>query len=420
MSLLLTLGVTACSGGNHTGAIPQQIQPGATVIVEENNEAIAEKDEAIAEKNAQIQALQQKQTELEATIADLQTQLANAQSQKASDTQTINSLQAQIQNLSASKLETDKALLDLKAQIATNEEEKQRIAAEQQKLAEEEAARKQAEEEARKQAEAEEEARKQAEEALQKAKEEAERLLQEKATNYQLGKTSVSLSELTDAIENGTTLQNQATAENKNINTLIGVRANIPAGTILSTTSNEYGGYAIIRESIAETSNASPVNQFVAIAKTATTDKSAVIDATYKGSAAYTTGNMPTIFEKFNTGEPQYELTLNVKNDSVSGGVVNTLESIVNKRAEQEDDPNLITFKETTIQVIDDMVGFKGDAQFNYGWGFLNNIKETGDKTGTYQGVFTGTNAEGVVGTFSTNNTSPQNSVQGAFVGKRQ
>lgn len=241
----------------------------------------------------------------------------------------------------------------------------------------------------------------------------------EKATNYVLGITAVSKDDLIQAIENGTELQQQAASENKNINNLIGATAKIPAGTILTTTANSYGGYAVIRENYSDTigGGSTPFNNFVAVAKTATTDKATVVDATYKGSAALSTMNFITLLERTNQNEPQYELTFNVKDDMVSGGIVNTNTANIAKRAELGQAAEMISFKESRIQVSDDVVGFNGEAQFNYGYGFLPTA--TGDGSGTYQGIFMGDNAEGVVGTFSTNNTAQDSSVQGAFVGSK-
>lgn len=312
MALLLTLGVTACSGGSKTGEIPKTVQPGTVVVEKESSEELEK----------------------------LKAQLAQAEQDAA----------------------------DAKAKLAQ---------------AEKEAA------------------------------------LTEKATNYSVGETKVAIDELKKAIENGTVLQKQAAADGKNINSLIGANAKLPAGTILTTTANTYGGYAVIRETYSETIGGgnTPFNSYVAVANTATTDKNAVVDATYKGSAAYSTGNMITLMEKANTGEAQFEFTLNVKDNAVSGGIANTNANIQAKRAERGEAKDIISFKQAEVRVIDDVVGFKGDAQFNYGWGFLPNA--TGDGKGQYQGVFTGKNAEGVVGTFSTTDTQKENSVQGAFVGSR-
>lgn len=312
MALLLTLGVTACSGGSKTGEIPKTVQPGTVVVEKESSEELEK----------------------------LKAQLAQAEQDAA----------------------------DAKAKLAQ---------------AEKEAA------------------------------------LTEKATNYSVGETKVAIDELKKAIENGTVLQKQATTDRKNINSLIGANAKLPAGTILTTTANTYGGYAVIRETYSETIGGgnTPFNSYVAVANTATTDKNAVVDATYKGSAAYSTGNMITLMEKANTGEAQFEFTLSVKDNAVSGGIANTNANIQAKRAERGEAKDIISFKQAEVRVIDDVVGFKGDAQFNYGWGFLPNA--TGDGKGQYQGVFTGKNAEGVVGTFSTTDTQKENSVQGAFVGSR-
>lgn len=328
MSLLLVLGVTACSGGNSTGAIPKSIQPGA--VVNDNNEEVA--------------ALQAKLAQAEKEAQEAKAALAQQQGDQTSNTNAGNTNTA----TTTTNLSTPKTVSD-----------------------------------------------------------------------YLVGETAVSIAELKTAIEHGTALQKQAQAEAKNINSLIGAAAKLPEGTVLSTSANQYGGYAVIRETYSDTIGGGdqPFNRYVAVAKTATTDKNAVVNATYKGTAAYSTGNLITLMEKTNQGEYQFELTLNVKDNAVSGGITNTNAGIQEKRAESGQPAEMISFKQTAVSVKDNVVGFNGDAQFNYGWGFLPSAN--GDGKGTYQGVFTGENAEGVVGTFSTLDTQAKNSVQGAFVGAK-
>ncbi|TCT15848.1 hypothetical protein V5G99_05580 [Bibersteinia trehalosi] len=399
ISILLTMGITACSGGSSTGAIPQQIQAGAnSATTTDNNAALAELQTKLEQAQQAAESAQAKLNSLQAELAEqkenssaLQAQLEDAQAAKLAANQTV--------------IELQNKMLDLQKQLASSEQEKQRIAEEEARL---------------KEAQAKLEAEKQQAEAdKQKATEETARLLLEKATNYVLGDTSVSKTELAQALAEGTVLQKQAMTENKNINSLIGANAKLPAGTLLTTTANNYGGYAVVRENYSESIGGgnSPFNHFVALAKTATTDKAAVVDATYKGSAAFSTMNYITLMEKTNQGEYQYELTLNVKDNHISGGIVNTNAANMAKRAELGQAAEIISFKNSEIKITDDMVGFSGDAQFNYGYGFLPNAK--GDGSGTYQGIFTGEHAEGVTGTFSTNNTAQDSSVQGAFTGTK-
>lgn len=328
MSLLLVLGVTACSGGNSTGAIPKSIQPGA--VVNDNSEEVA--------------ALQAKLAQAEKEAQEAKAALAQQQGDQTSNTNAGNTNTA----TTTTNLSTPKTVSD-----------------------------------------------------------------------YLVGETAVSIAELKTAIEHGTALQKQAQAEAKNINSLIGAAAKLPEGTVLSTSANQYGGYAVIRETYSDTIGGGdqPFNRYVAVAKSATADKNAVVDATYKGTAAYSTGNMITLMEKTNQGEYQFELTLNVKDNAVSGGITNTNAGIQEKRAELGQPVEMISFKQTAVSVKDNVVGFNGDAQFNYGWGFLPSAN--GDGKGTYQGTFTGENAEEVVGTFSTLDTQAKNSVQGAFVGAK-
>lgn len=341
MSLLLVLGVTACSGGNSTGAIPKSIQPGA--VVNDNSEEVA--------------ALQAKLAQAEKEAQEAKAALAQQQGDQTSN----DGENAEKEDLSS---ETNAGNTNT-ATTTTNLSTPKTV------------------------------------------------------SDYLVGETAVSIAELKTAIEHGTALQKQAQAEAKNINSLIGAAAKLPEGTVLSTSANQYGGYAVIRETYSDTIGGGdqPFNRYVAVAKTATADKNAVVDATYKGTAAYSTGNMITLMEKTNQGEYQFELTLNVKDNAVSGGITNTNAGIQEKRAELGQPVEMISFKQTAVSVKDNVVGFNGDAQFNYGWGFLPSAN--GDGKGTYQGTFTGENAEEVVGTFSTLDTQAKNSVQGAFVGAK-
>lgn len=307
MTILLSLGITACSGGTSTGAIPQQIQAG----------------KPIEDKTAEVEALKQ--------------QLSDSEKARDEAQQKVQELQSQQQQAA----------------------------------------------------------------------------IKEKATNYIVGETTLSKDELAKALETGSALQQQAAAEGKNINTLIG--KTVESGSLLTTTANAYAGYAVVRENY---SDDAPINRYIAVAKTATTDKANVIDATYKGKAIMTTMNMPSVLENTNQNTAMYELTLNVKDSTVSGGIANTNETIAAKRAELGQFADIISFNNAEIKVTDDVVGFNGTATFNYGHGFMPNA--TGDGKGTYQGVFAGEKAEGVVGTFKTDSTAKDSSVQGAFLGERQ
>lgn len=349
MTLLLTLGVTACSGGSKTGEIPKTVQPGTVVVEKESSEELEKLKAELA------------QAEQEASDAKAKLAQAEKEAQNAKEALEQQQVKQESENSQPSS-DTNETPAENSSDTST---------------------------------------------------------LSPKTNDYLIGETAVAIDELKKAIENGTELQKQAATDGKNINSLIGANAKLPAGTILTTTANTYGGYAVIRETYSETIGGgnTPFNSYVAVANTATTDKNAVVDATYKGSAAYSTGNMITLMEKANTGEAQFEFTLNVKDNAVSGGIANTNANIQAKRAELGQAEDMISFKHAEVSVIDDVVGFKGDAQFNYGWGFLPNA--TGDGKGQYQGVFTGKNAEGVVGTFSTTDTQKENSVQGAFVGSR-
>lgn len=498
LSILISLGITACHSGG-TGAIEPQVKAGQTVTdnskalaaaqaeadkakaeataaqaeltklkkaladaeqdassakkAQANAEAAAIKAEAAAEAakqaaiKAQAEAEQSNLSALEAEkkrLAAEQAQLAAEQAKTEAEQARIIAeqakLEAEAKRLSAEKAaasaeekaqieEQEKQLAEQKAKLAEEakalETQAKQEAEEKAKLAEE---AKKLEEQAKKEAEAkalaEEQAKKAAEEEAKKAEAEkaaaeaeAKRLIKEKSQNYVVSDSYVTNDD--KKIEIATAINNNTKQCEGQINTCISAKANIANDTIIFTDKQSYSGYAVVRTGQITAGNPEPINAYVAVAKTATTDKDAVVDATYKGNAAYTTGNLFSVIGVDNTGSTkgQYVATLNVKDQKISGGIENTNAAIATKRAELNQDPNIITFKESQVEVRDDMVGFKGDAQFNYGWGFMPNA--TGDGKGTYQGVFAGEKAEEVIGTFSTDDTSPKNSVQGAFMGTK-
>lgn len=368
LSLLCLFGITACSGGSSTGAIPKQIQPGAVTTVTTES----------ANPGTSTQSEQDKIDQLQAELNEQKSANKRAQEELVKTKQSVLNLQSQLAELTKAKI-----LGEEKSEAEENPEKKEKL------------------------------------EKLESDSNNREERLVEKATNYQLGTTTADKTQLINDLKNGSDLQRQADNEKKNINTFIGVAAKLPAGTVLSTTQKSYGGYAIVREAFSETISADkPLNGFVVIAKNATTNKDAVVDATYKGSAALSTGNFMTILEKNNAGIPHYELSLNVKNKAVSGEITNTTPGVLAKREAAKQPREIITLQNANIEVNDDIVGFSGNAVFNYGEGFLPTAD--GNGRGTYKGIFAGDKAEEVVGSFTTDDLGKKNSVQGAFVGVRQ
>lgn len=181
---------------------------------------------------------------------------------------------------------------------------------------------------------------------------------------------------------------------------------NAQKGDVIFSDKLSYAGYAIIREESANV-DSTPQNAYVVSVFTPTTDKATVVDATYKGQAVFTSKNTTNY-----TGYTQKtgyitELTLNVKNNVVSGDL---------KRTTGKQHATLVTFNDAAVQEGNNAVVFTGEAVFH---GKALALKEKTDQAGVYRGQFAGAKAEEVVGTFETKSTEKDNSVQGAFMGTR-
>ncbi|MGX2957583.1 hypothetical protein ACWIYZ_10960 [Ursidibacter arcticus] len=182
-------------------------------------------------------------------------------------------------------------------------------------------------------------------------------------------------------------------------------------GTILGSYEQSYSSFAAIRNDYRDHNGQpienTPANSFIALATLPTSDRSSIVNATYRGQVSYSTRNNPSITSR--------ELVMVVDNNRINGSVVSTSGSGVNR--------NVMTFKEAEIIENNGQIAFNGDVIFHKE-AFLieagtNNTYDT-DIQGKYQGIFAGNKGEEVVGSFHSNNTEANTSIQGAFGAKRQ
>lgn len=466
--LLVALGVTAC-GSKHNetvistapnttaaelAAIQAQLAQAneALTVAEEATskaeeaaskaeEAARKAEEAVSSAETEAQkakeALASAQTELASTTSALQAAQNEVQTAKAATEaiqaelttaqQEIENLKAQLANSTDSaEMATLKAQLEnaeeevatLKAQLTTAESE---LASANANLTEAEA----------KLAEAESENVKLKEELATAEEKLANYIKKEKATgdviaaNLQAGgyasdSASYTYAYLNDESKNAALL---STIENNTSNCAEGYKAacvrngGVADGTIIYSQNQDHSAYAVIRETYnADTYRNSPLNSFVAIVKTPTTDKEAVVDASYSGQSVFTMKNMNTLIGESSTDKTAV-LNLNVKDGVVSGAIQN--------QASADDSKwfNYATFKETEIMASNSSVVFEGEAVFNSQRLAFSTLKDSDgnwiDAEGTYRGAFAGTNAEEVIGTFESNTATSDVSIQGAFRGTK-
>ncbi|WGE55254.1 transferrin-binding protein-like solute binding protein [Actinobacillus equuli subsp. equuli] len=173
----------------------------------------------------------------------------------------------------------------------------------------------------------------------------------------------------------------------------------VARGSVVVNYNQAYSSYAVIRETY-NNENPQPNNAFIVLAKESdlTTDRAAVVNATYTGKASYSAKNVPAVMTR--------DFTLKVENDKVSGSV---FQKTVNLKGVEKVTEN-VALNEGKISVENGVVGFSGSAKF----GAIASNAE-----GSYKGVFVGKNAEEVIGTFETNSTEKASSAQGAFAGKK-
>ncbi|MDG2954540.1 hypothetical protein P7M11_07360 [Bisgaard Taxon 10/6] len=186
-------------------------------------------------------------------------------------------------------------------------------------------------------------------------------------------------------------------------------------GTVLGSYAQAYSGYAVIREAYDGNadSNVGDANAYLALvdSNNLVKDKKLVTDATYMGTASYTLNG--------NTAVRTDLLTMNVKDDAISGNVYRTT---TNGKGVTSTN-TYVQFRTAGISVDDvsGVVGFNGKAFIDTS---AKSVVGTSPKTtsdaanGTYQGVFAGPNAKEVVGTFETN-SNIEKSVRGAFAASK-
>lgn len=177
------------------------------------------------------------------------------------------------------------------------------------------------------------------------------------------------------------------------------------AGTLLGAYNQSYSAYAVIRndyekdEEGKKSNEEEPSNVYIALVTNPTTELSSVVDATYTGLVSYSRQNAPNIITRDT-------LTMRVKDHQVSGEATQTTNSGVVH--------NTITFESANIVQGSDGIVFSGNAVFRQNSFYSSNDYE-GDIQGKYQGIFAGSQAEEMIGTFHSNNTNKLTSVQGAF-----
>ena len=136
-------------------------------------------------------------------------------------------------------------------------------------------------------------------------------------------------------------------------------------------------------------------------------------DATYTGTAVYTTKNLLNLTGYTDKVGYNAALTLTVKDLVVSGAITQTTGA---KRT-------LVTLNDAVIQAGNNNVVFEGTATFNSRALTFTSSKDANgnyvDVPGTYKGQFAGSKAEQVVGTFESNSTAKETSIQGAFIGEK-
>lgn len=192
------------------------------------------------------------------------------------------------------------------------------------------------------------------------------------------------------------------------------VDAEVSSNTVLLVKNNpSYSGYAVIREAYPETRDNDPVNSYVAVVKSATpasVDKALFLDATYTGSATFSSRNANTVTGYTKNSGDNVGITLNVKDEVVTGNIAR----LTGTKA------TLVTLNEAVIQQSSRGVTFQGDAVIHSSSGGMVLYKDEqgnfADVAGIYQGQFAGEKAQEIVGTFESLTTEKERSVQGAFL----
>lgn len=368
LALLMSLGVAACSSGGSGASGASDLQP-------------VDDSAPKANERKQFNNNSTQGADGYTTVTSVSDAAKQAQEQKAAEA-------AEKQKQEAAK----------KAEEEAKKAEENAKKAEEQRKAEEERKR-QAEEEQQKLTEAEKAARAQ-----------ADKISSNLATGYFVQKQgSQAQGYLADSAKKAALLE-----QTGRIDTVKGTSATANAidakngaalGDLLLSKKQSYTGYAVIREEYnPNNKQVNPVNSYIAIVTTPTTDKKAVVDATYKGTAVYTTKNANTVTGYTNNAGANVGVSLQVTDAKIAGSI---------NRMTGKKDTALVTFSEAAIQQGNDGVVFAGEAIFHKAIGVAEGV------TGTYQGQFGGANAEEVVGTFESATSEKDSSVQGAFMASK-
>lgn len=388
--------------------------------------------ETIANNNA---ATNQEVSNLQKQIADKTAEIATLNSQIASQTSELAEKTAQAQKQAEEVLALKKQVVELASDAETKakaeaeakaaEEAANKAKAEAEaakKVAEEQAqAEKLAKEAAEAEAKAAEEAKKvaeakAAEEAANKAKEEAEeKAAQEAAAQLAAQKAQIEArfaryANSTFAKDENSRIYKAMASEDayKALVAEAKTKMDFPAacaarngcgkteaaGSVLAShKTSSYAGYAVLRDEYLENK---PINSFFIYNEKPTTDKSQIVNATYKGKVSYSRQFLPNV----NTNE---NLVLNVTDMQISGKVTNTTGSgVVN---------DVITFNTANIDANSDgAMAFNGSVTFH-----AKRFGNAENLSGSYKGEFAGDNAEHVIGTFESKGTDKASSIQGAF-----
>lgn len=378
-------------------------------------EAAAEAEVAAAEKAAQEAATAAQKLADELAAAEKAAAEAQTAEEKAAAEALAKKLAEEQAAAEAAAAKAAEELAKAKAAEEAAEEAAKKLAEEQ--AAAELAAKEAAEKEAAEKAAAEESAKKEAEE---QAANNAEENTKDEETNDDTSEETSSTFAVTGVAGSQASKYLSSAAAQEELVSTIKTMSNVTSGTcsnasgsacsaredgakegdVILAYNQSYSSYAVVREAYDSDNRALPANSYIAIATTPTTDKSAVTDATYKGQASWSSSNLPSV-------RTVAGLTMTVSNDKISGEVIQDTATSSGKT------PTLITFNSGDITVTDGNVGFNGTATFH--------SRAFGtDLEGTYQGNFAGEKAEEIIGTFQSNEQTPDAAAQGAFSGQKQ
>lgn len=387
VALLLSLGVTACgSSGKESHPNPQPDVSATELAAAKKiaEDARKEADTALADKKAAEEDL----AEANEKLTEAKRNLEQASAQNTADAAEINRLKGELESAKQATETAQAALQKAQADLQQAQQALDAALAANANTGELDQLK-----------------------AEKAAREQADKIKANFANSYFVGQSGSETNKLQNDVESKAKLiaaiegkAGTCDAGNNSGCTL----TSLEKGTILSTKNQSYSGYAVVREAYDEGNAAvNPINSYIAVVKTPTTNKAAVTNATYQGYATYTAKNARTMAGENTTAPKSAVLTLTVTDHNVSGAIT---------RETGKTPANLVTLDTAKIQTsANNMLTFEGDATFHKVIGITANSAE-----GTYRGAFAGSNAEEVVGTFETHSTEKDNSVQGAFRGSKQ